>query len=53
MKLKHGSKFANQQGSTWRIIFVLALMPWLRRYRIQGGNADDFDEVRIGGINSK
>ena len=35
MKLKHGKNFANRQGSTWRMLFVFALMPWMRRYRIQ------------------
>lgn len=38
MKLRHGKKFGKQSGSIWRLLFVFALMPWLRRYRILGGS---------------
>jgi len=34
MKLKHGDKFATKAGSTWRLLFVFALMPYLRKDRI-------------------
>jgi len=33
LKLRLGPKFATRSGGAWRILFVLVLMPWLRRYR--------------------
>ena len=34
LKLRYGDEFATRAGSAWRLIFVMALMPWLRRFRI-------------------
>ena len=34
MKLKHGENFAKKTGSIWRLLFVFAMFPWLRQYRI-------------------
>jgi len=34
MRLRHGDGFSSTQGSCWRLLFVVALMPWVRKYRI-------------------
>ena len=35
LKLRYGDDFARPAGSAWRLVVVLALMPWLRRYRVE------------------
>ena len=34
LKLRHKSEFVNRAGCCWRLVFVLALMPWLRKQRL-------------------
>jgi len=34
MKLRHGQAFATKTGSCWRLLFVVALMPWMRSFRM-------------------
>jgi len=33
MKLRYGDSFARSAGSSWRLIFVYSLLPWLSKYR--------------------
>ena len=33
LKLRHGDAFCTVTGSSWRLIFVYVLMPWLSKYR--------------------
>jgi len=35
LKLRHSDDFGLPSGSAWRLIVVMALMPWLRRFRIE------------------
>jgi hypothetical protein len=37
LKLRYGDDFATRAGGAWRLLFVMALMPWLRRYRLDDG----------------
>ena len=42
MKLKYRDGFGRESGTSWRLLFVFALLPWLRKYRLRAGD-DGFD----------
>ncbi|KAL9190376.1 hypothetical protein ACHAXT_007587 [Thalassiosira profunda] len=41
MKLRHDD-FGNKAGSCWRLLFVYALCPWMRKYRNRNDSVSDF-----------
>ena len=46
MKLQYGKQFATRAGSTWRLIFVTALMPWVLKCRVMTKTKiDDDDDI--------
>lgn len=47
LKLRYGEEFAKPAGSAWRLIFVMALMPWLRRFRLANANLEENDDVEM------
>jgi hypothetical protein len=44
LKLRYGDDFGRRSGSCWRVLFVLCLMPWMRKYRLRSISAmEDLD----------
>ena len=44
LKLRHGDGFCTMAGSSWRLIFVFVLMPWLSKYRAMRRAALGFED---------
>lgn len=54
LKLRCGDSFGNSPHACWRLLFVLTLMPWLKKYRVSGYDMDqDITELedRIAAAN--
>mmetsp|Transcript_11241 Transcript_11241/g.13739 ORF Transcript_11241/g.13739 Transcript_11241/m.13739 type:complete len:1052 (-) Transcript_11241:209-3364(-) len=47
MKLRHGGDFGKLSGSIWRLLFVFALMPWMRKYRLSSSEKDLMEEALL------
>ena len=50
MKLRYGDKFASNAGCAWRQLLVLAIFPWMSKYRLfkderQTSAEDEADEI--------
>lgn len=44
IKLRMGDAFATRAGSAWRLLCVLSVMPWLRKYREWDGSLEEVEE---------
>lgn len=39
MKLRHGDQFVSDVGTAWRRVLVLAVFPWLAKYKMSRGSS--------------
>lgn len=46
LKLGHDD-FGNYAGTCWRMLFVYALVPWMRKHRISDGNTDMLSSSKV------
>ncbi|KAG7348536.1 hypothetical protein IV203_017241 [Nitzschia inconspicua] len=57
LKLNQGRAFGTRGGSAWRLLFVLTLMPWLKKYRVAARKVDYFklrmDPIKPSGLNER
>jgi hypothetical protein len=46
LKLNRGDAFGTRGGSAWRLLYVLSLMPWLKKYRANARKMRSTDAMR-------
>jgi hypothetical protein len=46
LKLNRGDAFGTRGGSAWRLLYVLSLMPWLKKYRANARKMMSTDAMR-------
>lgn len=44
MKLRYGDGFGKRANSCWRLLVVLCLMPWMRKYRLGAASIKEWEE---------
>ena len=52
MKLRYGNDFGQRSGSCWRVLFVLCLVPWMRKYRLRSISSMEGLEQEIEQVES-
>mmetsp|Transcript_21580 Transcript_21580/g.38070 ORF Transcript_21580/g.38070 Transcript_21580/m.38070 type:complete len:1026 (-) Transcript_21580:193-3270(-) len=47
LKLRHGDGFGTAAGTSWRLLFTFALLPWFRKYRIRSDDNIDVEKFKF------
>lgn len=53
LKLRYGNDFGKRAHSCWRVLFVLCLMPWMRKYRLRSISSMEGLDLEIEKIESE
>lgn len=53
MRMKHGVNFSSAAGAKWRLLFTMALFPWLAKYRKhKDDNNEDEELLRLSSLST-